>query len=84
MTNEVLRKLKATFGRREAAVAAKANGDLNKDKLPRPYCGEIAFTDGGRVQQLIFQRDTCIYKSCCMHMRMTKPLHAGCCDCREE
>lgn len=49
MTNEVLRKLKATFGRREAAVAAKANGDLNKDKLPRPYCGEIAFTDGGRV-----------------------------------
>lgn len=31
------------------AVAEEANGDLNKDKLPRPYCGEIAFTDREKV-----------------------------------
>lgn len=23
-----------------AAASVKANGDLNKDKLPRPHCGE--------------------------------------------
>lgn len=52
MTDEVLRMLKAAVGRLEermthAAVAEKANGDLNKDKSPQPYCGKIAFTDGG-------------------------------------
>lgn len=31
-----------------AAAAETANWDLNKDKLPFPYCDEIAFTDGGR------------------------------------
>lgn len=63
-----------------AAVAEKANGDLNKDKLPRPYCGEIAFTDGGREQQLILQRDTCVNKSCRLQ-RVTELLCAGCGDC---
>lgn len=59
-----------------AAVAEKANGDLDKDKLPWPYCGEIAFTDGGR--ELILQRDTCINKSCCLHMGVTELICAGC------
>lgn len=44
---EALRKLKAAFGRLEEAVRG-SNGELNKDKLPRTFCGEIAFTDGGR------------------------------------
>lgn len=30
------------------AVAETENGELNKDKLPWPCCGEIAFTDRGR------------------------------------
>lgn len=34
-------------------VAEKANGDLNNDKSPWPYCGEIAFTDGEGELQLI-------------------------------
>lgn len=49
---KALRKLKAAFGRLEEVVRGsggrKGNGGLNKDKLPRTFCGEIAFTDGGR------------------------------------
>lgn len=49
---EALRKLKAAFGRLEEAARGsggrEGNGELNKDKLPRTFCGEIAFTDGGR------------------------------------
>jgi hypothetical protein len=42
--------------RTHTVVSEKANGDLNNDKLPRPYCGEIVFTDGGREEQLILWR----------------------------
>lgn len=39
-----------------AAVSAKANGDLNKDKLPRPYCGEM-----GEESNSSFSAETAVY-----------------------
>lgn len=53
-----MRNLKATLADQKemAGVSAKAKADLNKDKLPRTYCGRM-----GEKSNSSFSAETLVY-----------------------